>query len=335
MQQGGRVFVQGLSSFAAGAAADLPRTLEGVMLATLAFAAALTAPQIARLDAVMRYVMHDRAIGAMSVGIVRDRDVTLRRYGRAKEGAIYPVGSLSKSFVAATALRLSRAGTLSLEMPVRDVDERFTAASGVTLLHLLTQTSGIADYAGVPGFDRMKRGVVSPRDLISSVASLPLRFAPGSDFEYSNTNYVLAGLAIERATRRPLIQIEHREIFEPLRMRTTRRSLASSQLYGAGDIESTAADMSAWLEELLAPRVLARDDVKRMTSGVPYGMGFFATKVYGMRGASASGYVAGYSSFMALIPSRHVAVVLLSNADRVDLAPAATSALAAALDIPE
>lgn len=305
------------------------------MLATLAFAAALTAPQIARLDTVMRYVMHDRAIGAMSVGVVRDRDMTLRRYGRANDTTIYPIGSLSKSFVAATALRLARAGALSLEMPVRDVDDRFTAAAGVTLLQLLTQTSGIADYAALPGFDRKKRGIVTPRALIADVAPLPLRFTPGSDFDYSNTNYVLAGLAIERATHRPLIETEHREIFDALRMRATHRNLASSQLYAAGDIESTAHDMSAWLEELLDPRILSRNDVKRMTSGVPYGMGFFATDVYGMRGASASGYVAGYSAFMALIPSRHVAVVLLSNADRVDLAPAAQSALAAALDIPD
>lgn len=305
------------------------------MLATLAFAAGLAAPQIARLDAVMRYVMHDRGIGALSVGVVRDGGVTLRFYGSATSRTIVPVGSLAKSFVAATALRLADAGRISLEMPVRRIDDRFVAAADVTLAQLLTQTSGIEDYANQPGFDRTSRAIVSPRALIAPVAPLALRFRPGSAFDYSNTNYALAGLAIEVATGEPLIVQEHRTIFDPLHLRATRRALANSQLFGAGDIESNVADLSAWIAELLDPRVLAREDVNRMTSGVPYGMGFFQTRAYGLRAATASGFVNGYSSYMALVPSRRTGVVLLSNADRIDLAPAAKSALAAALDIPE
>jgi CubicO group peptidase (beta-lactamase class C family) len=101
--------------------------------------------------------------------------------------------------------------------------------------------------------------------------------------------------------------------------------------------------MAVWMRELLAPRVLARADVTRMTShshlkdgsASPYGMGFFVTTIYGIPAATASGYVNGFSSYIAVVPSRHTGVVLLSNADRVDLGPAAQSAIAAALDIPE
>lgn len=305
------------------------------MLAALAFAVALSGPQTARLDAVMRYVMRDHAIHAMTVGVVRDGQVTLRAYGHATPRTVFAIGSLAKSFVAATALRLRDGGTLSLQMRVGEIDARFTQARDVTLEQLLRQRSGIAEYADTAGFDRSSTRIVAPRELIASVATLPLRFTPGSDFEYSNTNYALAGLAIEDVTHHTLIAQEQRMLFNPLHLRATRRYLRASQLYAAGDLESNARDMTDWMHELLDPHILTRADVKAMTNGVPYGMGFFVTSIYGMPAATTSGYVPGFSSFLALVPARRTGVVLLSDADRVDLGPAAQSAIAAALDIPE
>jgi CubicO group peptidase (beta-lactamase class C family) len=329
------------------------------MLSTLALAAALTAPQTARLDAVMRYVMHDRSIRAMTVGIVRDGAVTIRAYGTAHPNTHFAIGSLSKAFVAATALRLADADELSLDERVATIDSDFTAARDVTLAQLLNQTSGIPDYAELPSFDRFDRTARSPRSLIAPAASLPLRFAAGSDFDYSNTNYVLAGMAIEGAARLPLFEAERRAIFDPLRMTATHRweprapesdrasgsvpSGSPSLAYAAADIESNARDMTRWVRELLAPVALSRTDVARMTTKATlsdgtlsaYGMGFFVTTIYGIPAATASGYVNGFSSFAAIVPRKHTGVVLLSNADRVDLGPAAKSAIAAALDIPE
>ena len=313
------------------------------MLATLALAAALSGPQTARLDAVMRYVMHDRGITGMTVGIVRDGAVTIRAYGGAKRDYLYPIGSLSKAIVAATALRLADAGAVSLQMRVGQIDADFVAASHVTLMQLLTQTSGIADYSSQPGFDRASRAVLTPRELVAPVAALPLRFTAGSDLEYSNTNYVLAALAIEAATRKTLIAQEHNILLDPLHMNATHRWLGSYLLYGAGDLESNASDMCTWMQELLRPRVLTPGDVEQLLHGTrlqdgtrsPYGMGFYITDVFGLRAATTSGFAKGFSAYMALVRSKHAGAVLLSNGDRIDLGPAAKSALAATLDIPE
>ncbi|HEY9086111.1 MAG TPA: serine hydrolase domain-containing protein [Candidatus Tyrphobacter sp.] len=317
-----------------------------------ALALSLAAAPRASIDRIVRYVMGDRHILGLSLAVVRDgRIVYAHGYGfadrrrsiRVQTSTIFAIASLEKPFIAAGVLRLSERGRLSLDDPLSKYVPWYSAARDVTLRELLSNTSGIPDYAQLPGFNRTSRNPVSPETLVRRVAALPLRFEPGTQWSYSNTDYVLLGMIVERVTHTPLAAWLHRDLFAPLRLRATaswnpilrepnraQGSLAAgtpSLAFAAADLESNALDLAAWIDDLLALRVVDSADLARMIDG----MGFFSGYIGPLPGAWHSGYIEGYSSYLAIVPSKRLGVVLLCNADTVDLGPLAQSVIEDAL----
>ncbi len=266
-----------------------------------------------------------------------------RRGMRVQPSTTFAIASLEKPFIAASVLRLCERGRLSLDDPLSKYVPWYAAARDVTIRELLSNTSGIPDYAQLPGFDRSERNPVSPEALVQRVAALPLRFEPGTQWSYSNTDYVLLGMILEKVTRMPLAAWLHRDLFAPLGLRATaswepilpegNRAQGSvtpgtpSLAFGAADLESNALDLGNWIDDLLALRVVDRGDLAQMMDG----MGFFAGSIGTLRGAWHSGYIEGYSSYLAIVPSKRLGVVLLCNADTVDLGPLAQSVIEDAL----
>lgn len=326
-------------------------------------AVSLTTPQRASIDSIVRFVMGDQRVLGLSLAVVRDGRISYahgygfadrRRTIRVTPETVFPIASLEKSLVAASILRLVERHEISLDDRASKYVPLYPAARGVTIRELLTHTSGIPDYAQLPGFDRRQRVPVSPQELVQRVAALPLRFAPGTDWNYSNTDYVLLGMVIERVTHVPLEAWLRRDLFVPLHLTATAAwnpilpepqraegSVAAgspSLAFGAANLESDVLDLGHWIDDLLGGRVVDRASLARMlepstigSATVPYGMGFFAGRIGGRPGAWHSGYIEGYSSFIAVVPGRHLGVVLLCNADRVDLGPLAQSVLDDAL----
>jgi len=308
---------------------------------------ALPHPAAARVDLIVRSVMHDRGIEGLSVGVVLGDRSAVRAYGytgRSHAAGVRPrtlfaIGSLSKGMLAAAARSLNAAGRIRMGMRVDEIDPSYSAASDVTLAMLLEQRSGIPDYAQMPTFDRFSREPQSPRELVARVSALQLLFQPGTQTAYSNTNYVLAGMALQEAVGLPLAAIERETVFGPLGMHATRTwqpfvfeadrawgnvAPGSPTLtFGAADLESNAPDLDRWMSALLT---------HRFSTGA---IGFWSGKLFGDRVTAQSGYVNGFSAYMLLLPRRHAGVVLLCNADRIDLGPLAQSVMAAALDIPD
>jgi D-alanyl-D-alanine carboxypeptidase len=137
----------------------------------------------------------------------------------------FRVGSVTKSFVATVVLQLVAEGRLSLS----DTVERWLPGvlpygSEVTVRQVLNHTSGVPDYVLTP-FIELYGGNRSrswqPRELVGLVSGLPPDFPAGTGWSYSNTGYVLAGLIIERVTRRDLGRELDRRIFRPLGLRET------------------------------------------------------------------------------------------------------------------
>lgn len=301
----------------------------------------------ARVDLIVRDVMRDRDIPGLSVGVVLGNRSAARAYGytarsraaRVDPRTLFAIGSLSKGVLAAAARSLSAAGRISMGMRVSAIDPSYAAASEVTLAMLLEQRSGIPDYAQMPAFDRFSREPQSPRQLVARVAGLPLLFQPGTQTAYSNTNYVLAGMALQEAVGMPLPAIERETVFAPLGMQATHTwqpfvfeadrawgnvAPGSATLtFGAADLESNAPDLDLWMHALLT---------QRYSTGA---IGFWSGKLFGDRVTAQSGYVNGFSAYMLLLPQRQAGVVLLCNADRVDLGPLAQSIMAAALNVPD
>jgi D-alanyl-D-alanine carboxypeptidase len=166
--------------------------------------------------------------------LYRDGRLTVLRAGRADlSQARAPlatdhmrIASITKAFTGAVALNLVRAGKLGLDDTIAQrLPEMPSAWAGVTLRQLLNHTSGLPDYSGTKQFVEQltndPHGYVSPSTPISWVRNDPLVFAPGSDYEYSNTDNIVVGLMVEAVTGHSFAQELKRIVFGPAGLRQT------------------------------------------------------------------------------------------------------------------
>ncbi|WP_206210175.1 serine hydrolase domain-containing protein [Streptomyces sp. SID10362] len=236
----------------------------------------------------------------------------------------YRVGSITKTFVATVVLQLEAEGRLSLDDTVDEwlpgvVEGNGNHGDRITLRQLLNHTSGIYNYTADEEFARThfardgflahRYDTVTPRQLVAIATAHEPDFAPGTDWRYSNTNYILAGMVIEEATGRPYAEEVRRRIIDPLKLRATsvpgtRVGLPrpSSRAYSklaesatgptydvtrlnpsmagsAGEMISDSADLNRFYTALLRGRLLPAKQLAEMTTTVPampgasYGLG--------------------------------------------------------------
>ncbi|WP_082129487.1 serine hydrolase domain-containing protein [Mycobacterium haemophilum] len=132
---------------------------------------------------------------------------------------VFDIASVSKQFTATAVLLLAERGKLTLDDPLsRHVPELPPWAAAVTLAQLMHQTSGIPDYVGLLQADGFQYSDRTTEDqAMQALAAVPnLQFQPGAKFEYSNSNYLLLGEIVHRASTEPLPQFLDAEIFHPL-----------------------------------------------------------------------------------------------------------------------
>lgn len=204
----------------------------------------------------------------------------------------FRIASITKTFVAAVVLQLDQEGALDIEDPLDTWLPGPFDGKGVTLRHLLGHQSGIYDYyqhalQPDPG--------VTTEEVVATAAAQPLLFTPGSDFSYSNTNYVLLGLVIEKATRSPWhVEVQDR-LLERLGLADTSiagvefppgdrvrgydrgggafvdvtESINPAHCGAAADMVSSARDLLRWTEALFGGEVLDPDRLEAMMRVTP------------------------------------------------------------------
>lgn len=140
----------------------------------------------------------------------------------------YFLGSITKTYTVVVVLRLAEEGRLSLDDPVARFLPAFPEGSKITIRHLLTHTSGLKDFYQYfyyrPDREEMIRLVTkrwTQEELLELSGRFGRWFDPGTDWDYSNTNYYLLGVIVERASGVPLIEAYRRYIYEPLGLRRT------------------------------------------------------------------------------------------------------------------
>ncbi|MBT8227285.1 MAG: beta-lactamase family protein [Dactylosporangium sp.] len=137
------------------------------------------------------------------------------------------VGSITKTFVAITVLQLVAEHRIGLDAPIGDyLPEVLPGAPGrqVTVRMLLNHTSGIGNYSDVfdvADLEQLRDQTVTPLELVETGLEMPAVFQPGTGWSYSNTNYIIAGLLIERVTGQPAAAEVGRRILRPLGLRRT------------------------------------------------------------------------------------------------------------------
>lgn len=303
----------------------------------------------------------DRAVATLahqghfmgSVLVVRDTHVLLdRAYGQANlelqvpdtPQTRYRLGSISKQFTAAAILLLQERGQLKVEDPVsRYLPDAPATWAAITLQELLTHTSGIPSYSELPDFDATKARPATPAQLIARFRDLPLLFAPGTAWRYSNSNYALLGYLIERISGQPYAQFLQQNIFTPLGMSQSgydsnsrlimgraegytpgddndapvnAQYIDMSVPYAAGGLYSTTHDLLRWEQALYGGHLLSASSLRQMTTAYmnDYGFGLtIRTLPGGQLLYSHGGGIYGFNGELSYLPREHLAVIVLAN----------------------
>ncbi|WP_308465259.1 serine hydrolase domain-containing protein [Rathayibacter soli] len=135
------------------------------------------------------------------------------------------IGSVTKTFVATAVLQLAEQGKLSLDDPVDDYVAGVPNGSHITLRELVTMTSGLGSYSADPQFASevlsQPERQWTPQELLDQAYSMPTSFPPGTNMQYSNTNYVLLGQVIEYVTGKSWEDVVKEQILKPLHLTST------------------------------------------------------------------------------------------------------------------
>jgi CubicO group peptidase (beta-lactamase class C family) len=281
----------------------------------------------------------------------------------------YSIGSISKQFTAAAILLLQAEGKLTLDDPVGKYVPGLTRGDEVTIRQILSHTSGYQDYWPEDYVMTPMLVPESPQQILDTWAKKPLDFEPGTQWQYSNTNFVIAGRIVEQITGHPLMDLLTTRIFRPLGMTSVwnsdeakltsvdatpyyRHALGPLRVapkegrgwvFAAGELAMTAHDLALWDESLIAQSILKPDSYKQMFTeiklkdgkGTHYGLGVEVMDRNGHRSIEHSGEVSGFVSDNEVLVDDGVAVAVLTNQDAVGAASAiARLAAPAVLAVP-
>ena len=332
------------------------RALLAAVLALLpapALAQAITASEQARIDEAVTTTLAQTGVPSASIAVVRDgRLVLAKAYGKQCErcGAPdprlpYQIASVSKQFTAAALLLLEDDGKLSLDDTVGKYLPGITGGDRITIRQLLSHTSGLQDYWPQDYSFAAMAMPTTPQAIVDRWAKKPLDFAPGAQWQYSNTGYVVAGLIAEKVAGEPLLAFLQRRIFKPLGIRAIDQDQAVGPgfpqgygryalgpvrlatppargwLYAAGELSMSAADLAKWdiarLDRALLPADdwVAQETPVRLADGTTngYGLGVGTGGGSGRRFVEHSGEAVGFLTENIVFLDQRAAIVVLTN----------------------
>jgi D-alanyl-D-alanine carboxypeptidase len=312
----------------------------------------------AEVDTVVAEWLTETQAPSVSIAIVRNGALSYAKaYGHAHlESATtattatrYPIDSVSKEFTAAAALILEQLGTLSLSDPAAKWLPGLGAAGKATLRQLLTHTSGVRDFWPQDFVTPEMMHPTSVAAILDEWVKRPLDFPPGTDWQYSNTGYVVAGAIIEKASTQSLFQFERQNIFEPLHMTHVADDDADPPgpddasgytRYGLGPVRAAPKEARGWRFAAAAlamqPSELALWDISLierallkpssyqeeltdavLESGVKtdYALGLDVRRAQGRLQVGHDGAGSGFLALNRIWPEERLAIVALTNND--------------------
>jgi CubicO group peptidase (beta-lactamase class C family) len=278
----------------------------------------------------------------------------LERGGPIDTRTVFEAGSVSKQFAAAAVVLLARDGALSLEDDIRRWIPELPDLGGTTVRELLTHQSGWRDWRDLVEMTRWPSGTAAygMDDLLLLLSrQRALNFPSGTEYGYSNTNYVLAAILVQRVTGESLRAYTRRVMFTPLGMHDTRwrdslsevvpgRALAWSPagagrfrldmpfetVVGPSGLLTTVPDLMKWLRNFDTEAVggagftadMERVGVLRSGRATTYAMGLEVETLHGERLVSHAGWTGGYVAWAGRLPRRALALGILCNGSAVN-----------------
>ncbi|MBD0279959.1 MAG: beta-lactamase family protein [Flavisolibacter sp.] len=189
-----------------------------------------------KIDQYVMQQMQKTYTPGVAIGIVKDGKTLLKKgYGLSNvelavftdTNSVFQLLSISKQFIATAIMQLVENKKLSLDQPISQyISEAPAEWKTITIRNLLNHTSGIIDLTDVPPFFEQIREDASPAQLLEQVYKQALLFPAGTQWRYSNSNYFLLGLIIEKVSGKQLDDYLKGNIFQPLGMKATRMNSA-------------------------------------------------------------------------------------------------------------
>ena len=311
-----------------------------------------------RIDAIAGKVLAETGAPSVSIAVVKDDKISyVHAYGNgceepptpARPEMRYKIGSISKQFAAMAILLLVQEGKLSLDDPVGRFLPSLTRANDITIRQVLSHTSGYQDYYPLDYVAPFMMQPVTPDEILDRWARKPLDFEPGTQWQYSNTNFVVVGRILEQVTGMPVMAFLEKRIFRPLGMESpldlAHQSLADSDakgytrfgsgparpvqpealgwLFAAGELAMTARDLALWdlglMEGKLLKPTLMDEIIKPglLKNGAPtnYALGIGIFNAAGHPRLQHGGAVSGYVSLNTVWLDQGAAVAVLCDLD--------------------
>jgi CubicO group peptidase (beta-lactamase class C family) len=332
--------------------------LLGLWLPTRRAGAADLPPEtLQAIDSLVEKALAETRVPSASIVVVKDDEIVLAKaYGKARLPDLeadpsrrYKIASNSKQLTAAAILLLAERHKLSLDDKVARFLPDLTGADKVTIRNLLTHTSGYQDFYAEDYLLPEMRNDTTPQHILEVWGKRPLDFAPGTRWQYSNTNYVIAGRIVEQVSHVPLMAFLHKEIFDKLGMKSAvdiggdwsaddatgyttyglgpARQVAAegkNWLWAAGELGMTASDLARWDISLMKGEILSPVSTKALTTQMTltdgtatnYALGLAVKQLdNGHRRWAHTGGASGFHSMNVLYPDDHAAITVLTNGE--------------------
>jgi len=326
-------------------------------VSSAALAQALTPQQTRQIDTIVTSTLADTGVPSASIAVVQGgKIVYTKAYGKqsdaipvARTDVPYQIASISKQFTAAAILLLEDQGKLSLDDPVSKYVPGITDGDHITIRELLSHTSGIQDYWPQDYSFAAMEHPVTPQQIVDRWAKKPLDFPPGTQWQYSNTGYVIAGMIVQKASGMKLLDFLNKYIFQPLDMHPIDQDLAIGKgfptpyqryalgpvrpekpaapgwLFAAGELAMTPTDLAKWDIARIDRTILPASDWQEQETPVKlkdgkdtgYGLGveISTTRTGDVPYVEHNGEAVGFLSENIVYPEQKDAVVVLTNSD--------------------
>jgi CubicO group peptidase (beta-lactamase class C family) len=315
----------------------------------------------ARVDATAREWLAATGAPSVSIALVQNGALAYARaYGDAELAPAraattttrYAIDSVSKEFTAAAILVLAEKGKLSLDDPIGKYIPDLGPAASPTIRQVLSHTSGLRDYWPQDFVPPEMLRTTTTAAIIDEWVRRPLDFKPGTEWQYSNTGFVVAGAIVERVSGMGLLDFLQRNIFAPLGMERiteddtqplsggdasgyTRQGLGPTRrapkegagwLFGASELAMAPSELARWDISLIKRSLLqpasysAAFERVRLKDGTrkDYGLGLDIEQVQGRMRIGHSGAGSGFLAANRLWPRERMAIIAVTNADWAD-----------------
>jgi CubicO group peptidase (beta-lactamase class C family) len=252
----------------------------------------------------------------------------------------FRLGSVTKQFTAMAILQLEAKGKLKVTDTVKTFFPDYPNGEKITVHQLLSHTAGIPNYTDLPDYLKTQTLPTTALQLVDRFKNLPLDFAPGEKFSYSNSGYVLLGAIIEKVTGGSYEAFLRENIFKPLGMDGSGYDHAETLIPGraagyefpseamanatyidmtvphaAGALYSTVEDLYAWDRALYTDKLVPKEALARMFTPVKgnYGYGWGIGALAGHKTIGHGGGINGFTTHITRFPDDDACVVVLNN----------------------